>query len=99
MPPPNDPAPASVVEVWRLAIDSTSLFLINVRTDGSWQPFYIAPARFTGWTLRMLPAAPPTNDVDAAVRAWATEYGTNPLIRRDEPCKGRPSSPSRTASP
>ncbi len=98
MPPPNDRAPASVVEVWRLSV-GTSLFLINVHTDGSWQPFCVAPARLAGWTLRMLPTAPPTDDVDAAVRAWAQQYGAYLVIRRDGPRKGRPSSPSPTTSP
>lgn len=86
---PASPIPA-VVETWRLSI-GTTVFSIDVRADGSWQPFTVAPVRFGGWTMRALSAAPPAHDVEAAVRAWASQYGPEPCIRRVSPRRPRDS--------
>ncbi|HDR9512245.1 TPA: hypothetical protein QDC03_007518 [Burkholderia cepacia] len=81
MPQPSDPLPQAVVDTWRLSVD-TSLFVIEILADGSWRPAYIAPKRLGGWTMEMLANMPPTVDVEAAVRAWARQYGANVTIRR-----------------
>ncbi|MGC3030600.1 hypothetical protein ACPUER_36900 [Burkholderia sp. DN3021] len=81
IPDHDNPEPAVVVETWRLVV-GTSLFLINVRADGSWQPAYIAPRRLGGWTIQTLPDMPAAADVEAAVRTWAQPYGNDPRIRR-----------------
>ncbi|WP_175743797.1 hypothetical protein [Burkholderia ambifaria] len=81
IPDHDNPEHAVVVETWRLVV-GTSLFLINVRADGSWQPAYIAPRRLGGWTIQTLPDMPAAEDVEAAVRTWAQPYGSDPRIRR-----------------
>jgi len=78
---PSDPLTPAVVDTWRLSVD-TSLFVIEILADGSWRPAYIAPKRLGGWTMEMLPNMPPTVDVEAAVRTWARQYGSNVTIRR-----------------
>ncbi|WP_080407733.1 hypothetical protein [Burkholderia ubonensis] len=78
---PLDSTRSAVVETWRLSVD-TSLFLIEIRADGSWRPAYIAPKRLGGWTMEVLPDMPPTAEAEAAVRAWARQYGANISIRR-----------------
>ncbi|WP_244134943.1 hypothetical protein [Burkholderia sp. BCC0322] len=78
---PNDPDHFTVIETWRVCVD-TSLFLIEVVADGSWRPAYIAPKRLGGWTIEVLPDMPPTVDVEAAVHKWARQYGTDVTIRR-----------------
>ncbi|MGU8077104.1 hypothetical protein [Burkholderia pyrrocinia] len=82
------PTVPNVVATWRLTV-GTSIFLIDVRDDGSWQPSYLAPGRWSGWKRRAMPAEPPAADVTAAILAWAQRYGANPLLRRD-PARPRP---------
>jgi len=69
-----------VVDTWRLSVD-TSLFVIEILADGSWRPAYIAPKRLGGWTMEVLANMPQTVDVEAAVRTWARQYGSNVMIR------------------
>lgn len=78
---PTDPLSSTVVDTWRLSVD-TSLFLIEILGDGSWRPAYIPPKRLGGWTREVLPNMPPTTDVEFAVRSWARQYGANITIRR-----------------
>lgn len=77
----NDSLLPAVIETWRLSVD-TSLFLIEIRADGSWRPAYIAPKRLGGWSMEALPDRPPTADTEGAVRVWAQQYGSNISIRR-----------------
>ena len=73
-----------VVETSRLAIGA-SIFLIDVRADGGWQPFAAAPVRLCGWALQGLSVAPPADNVEAAVPVWAQQhepYGRSPTTRR-----------------
>ncbi|WP_230949022.1 hypothetical protein [Burkholderia diffusa] len=81
MPSPHDSLTSPVVETWRLSAD-TSLFLIEIRDDGSWRPAYISPKRLGGWAMEVLPDMPPAADTEAAVRTWARQYGANVSIRR-----------------
>lgn len=84
--PPDNPA---VIETWRVSLGA-SIFIVDVRDDGSWQPFALAPVRLGGWTLQALSVASPAGNVEAAVRAWAQQcepYGRPPTIRRGPPRK------------
>ncbi|WP_155631613.1 hypothetical protein [Burkholderia cepacia] len=78
--PTTRPTASTIVSTWKLTI-GTSIFFIDVRDDGSWQPFYIAPGRLSGWERRALPAEPPTVDVNAAILAWAERFGFSPRLQ------------------
>ncbi len=79
MPIPR-PTPRTIVSTWKLTV-GTSIFFIDVRDDESWQPFYIAPGRLSGWEQRTLPEEPPAADVNAAMLAWAQRYGVGPRLQ------------------
>jgi hypothetical protein len=72
--------PRIIVSTWKLTV-GTSIFFIDVRDDGSWQPFYIAPGRLSGWGRRTMPEEPAAVDVNAAILAWAECYGTHPRLQ------------------
>ncbi|WP_155646726.1 hypothetical protein [Burkholderia territorii] len=76
----SSPTPHTIVSTWKLTV-GTSIFLIDVRDDGSWQPFYIAPGRLSGWARRTMPEEPAAANVNAAILAWAKRYGPHPRLQ------------------
>ncbi|WP_175971958.1 hypothetical protein [Burkholderia sp. BCC0322] len=75
-----EPSKPNVVATWRLTV-GTSIFLIDVRDDGSWQPSYVAPGRLSGWERHAMPEEPAATDVSEAILAWSQRYGAGPVLR------------------